>query len=106
MNVLATTGLALVLAFLVESFVEYGFGTPMDKIPELQRWKWLLMYVAMVVGVVLALYYKLDLMSVLVQLANGSLAPSWVGMVASGLVIGRGANYASDFVSKYLTKPG
>lgn len=102
---------AFALAFLTESLVEYLIGTPMDKIPALKPWKWLLMYIAAVVGVALALYWKIDLIAVV---ANGvahlaGIEYTWdvspVGQVLSGLVIGRGSNFLHDFLDKVLQKP-
>jgi len=88
--------LALALAFLTESMVEYLFGQAVDHIPAMASWRWALMYVAAIVGVFLAFYYKLDLL----HLIGGAETP--VGYAFSGLIIGRGANYLHDFVSRYI----
>ena len=90
---------ALFLAFLTESMTEYLFGAIADKVTQLQPFKWLLMYVAAAVGVGLTFWYKLDLVELIRQ---GE--PTWPGMLLSGLAVGRGANYISDLVSKYLVK--
>ena len=55
------------------------------------------MYVAAIAGVGLAIFYQLDLLALI-----GELAPSTVGYVLTGLIIGRGANYLHDFVSTYI----
>jgi len=102
---------AFALAFLTESLVEYLFGTPMTKIAKLAPWKWCLMYVAAVVGVSLALYWKIDLIAVIAngiaQLSNVEYTwnVSIVGQVLSGLAIGRGSNFLHDFLAKALQKP-
>lgn len=96
--------LALVLATLVEGFVEYVFGTLFDKVPALSAYKWTLMYVSLVVGVAVAFYYSIDLVALIANNAGGSLAVSWVGILFSGLIIGRGANYINDFVSRWFSK--
>ena len=88
--------LALALAFLTESMVEYLFGQAVDHFEALKPWRWTLMYIAAIVGVFLAYYYKLDLLALI-----GS-DPTPVGFAFTGLIIGRGANYLHDFVSRYI----
>ena len=95
-----TIALALALAFLTESMVEYLFGQIIDQV-NLDKLRWLLTSVAAAVGVGLAFYYQLDLLALI-----GDSAPSSVGFLLSGLVIGRGANYLHDFASKYILKGG
>ncbi len=101
-----TAGTALLiifaLAFLIESSVEYIFGTPMDKIPKLTPYKWLLMYASMAAGVGMTFYYKVDMLSMIGDLAKEPLQATPVGFALSGLVIGRGANFVHQFVSNYL----
>lgn len=97
--------LALVLATLVEGFVEYIFGTLFDKVPKLAGYKWALMYLSLLVGVGLAFYYAIDMVSLIANNAGGAVAVTPVGIILSGLIIGRGANYINDFVSRWLTKP-
>jgi hypothetical protein len=87
-----------VLAFLVESFVEYVFGTPMDKIPKLKPYKWLLMYIALAAGIGLAFYYRLDMISLL----PGGYQITPVGIILSGLILGRGAVFTHQFVSQFF----
>lgn len=91
--------LALALAFLSESMVEYLFGTLMKKVPMLTSWSWVLMYVSLAVGVWLAFAYRLDLLA-LIQEDTQTVQ----GIILSGAAIGRGANFVHDFVSKYLLK--
>lgn len=100
------------LAFLVETITEYLAGTPLDKIEALKPYKWLLMYVAAGVGVGLCLYYQIDLIAIVsrfaAQLTGASTPldnPTPVGQVLTGLVVGHGANYLSDFLAKYLKPP-
>ncbi|KKW13383.1 MAG: hypothetical protein UY48_C0001G0004 [Candidatus Gottesmanbacteria bacterium GW2011_GWB1_49_7] len=93
-----TIALALALAFLTESMVEYLFGQIIDQV-NLDKLRWLLTYVAAAVGVGLAFYYQLDLLALI-----GDSVPSSVGFLLSGLVIGRGANYLHGFVSTYLLR--
>ncbi len=85
------------IAFLTETLVEYLLGIPMDKFPKLTPFKWLLMYVAGAVGVGLSLFYKLDLLA-LIMAREGTV----IGMVITGLAIGRGSNYLHQFVSQFF----
>jgi hypothetical protein len=99
------------LAYLAESLTEYLFGIPFDKIPKLTPFKWTLMYLSAGVGVGMAVFYKLDLVSLLAEVISemvGVVSPipvTVVGFVLTGLGIGRGANWMHDFVSKYFKKP-
>jgi hypothetical protein len=90
---------SMLLAFLVEAGIEYILGTPFDKVPKLQPFKWLLMYASLGAGMGLAYYYKLDLPALVMQVE-----PSWVGMVLTGSAIGRGANFINDLWQKYIVK--
>lgn len=87
----------LALAFLAESMVEYVFGQVVDHIPALSQFRWALMYVALAAGVGLAFYYQVD---VLALIQDEPSTP--VGFAMSGLVIGRGANFFHDFISRYI----
>ena len=78
----------LLLAVLVEGIIEYFVSNP-DKT---QPW---LRYVSAVLGIIACLAYKVDLLAIL-----GLVSPfPFVGSVATGLIIGRGSNYVSDFVT-------
>lgn len=102
MNPLTLLAIAFALAFLTESFVEYLFGIPMQKIALLQPYAWVLNYIALVVGVGMAFYYGIDLIALIAQAAGGAWGSTPVGIVLTGMVIGRGSNFLSDFVTKYL----
>lgn len=92
--------LALALAFMAESGVEYILGTPFDKFPKLAAFKWALMYVALAVGIALAFSYRLDLISLIL-----GQPPSVQGILLSGVAIGRGANFVHDFITRYILPP-
>ena len=87
------------LAFLAESLTEYLFAGPLSaaRLPgDLIR------YVAVVVGVVLAWAYDLDITRDVLGLTP---RPAELGIVLSGVVLGRGASYVHDFYQSYL-RPG
>lgn len=105
MNILAILGVTLLLAFLVESLVEYFFGAIAAHVAVIQPYSWLTMYIAAAVGVAGALIYKIDFMHLLGQFLEVDIALTLFGMVITGLAIGRGANYIHDIVVKFFVKP-
>lgn len=103
MNPLAALAIAFALSFIAESGTEYIFGTPMAKIEKLAPYKWALMYIGLAAGVGMSWYYQVDLINVIQQAAAAQAAnPTPLGMVLTGLVVGRGANFLHQFVSQYL----
>lgn len=79
----------LIAAVFVEGLVEYtlkNFATG----------KWV-KFVALALGIIFAIVYKLDL---LMMLGLEAISP-YVGYVVTGLIIGRGSNYVNDFMSKF-----
>jgi len=93
---------ALALAFMAESMTEYVFASWIDwlakkhpAVKEAQPLK----YVALVVGVAFAFAYSLDLIAAMLGAVPN---PPWVGVVLTGLAVGRGANYVHDFAKTYL----
>lgn len=99
MDTIKVVMLSLTLAFLAESMVEYILGTPFKKFEKLQKFSWALMYVALGVGVGLAFAYQLDIIALITDKG-----PTTVGIILSGLAVGRGANYIHDLYSKYVLK--
>lgn len=95
MNVSILLGV-FVLAFLAEGMTEYLFADLFD-LGGLDR-KYL-KYVAAVVGVAMAVLYRLDLLSAYFGLVAVHQAVGWV---LTGLVIGRGANYVHDLADRYI----
>lgn len=77
------------LATFVEGFVEYFISDPNKSQPWLK-------YVAAVIGILVSIFYHLDLFALLGVTA----AYPFVGYVITGLVIGRGSNYLNDLISK------
>ena len=110
-TVIALFGAAFALAVLLEGAVEYLIGTPMDQSEKAKKWKWLLIYPSMILGILICLYYGLDLIVLIVyvlsKLAGGEVVwnVTWVGMILSGILIGRGSNYLHDFLVKVLVLP-
>lgn len=79
------------LATFVEGLITYLFGKTAEDQPP-RPW---LKYVSLILGVLLALAYQID-----IGTAVGLVSPfPVVGSVLSGLIIGRGANYLNDIMS-------
>ena len=101
--------IALMLAFLAESMTEYLFGTPFEKIPRLKPFRWLLMYVSAAVGVGMALYWRIDIISLVSEIVETGFGYTPFGAILSGLAIGRGASYLhglmNDYAKRYRLDP-
>jgi len=84
------------LAFLSESLTEYLFAAPLSaaKLPAD-----VIRYVAVAVGVLLAWTYNVDMTREVLGLTP---RPAALGVVLSGIVMGRGASYVHDFYQSYL----
>ena len=85
-------GAVAFLAMFVESFVEYVFGS----IKEVKRF---LPYLAMVGGVVLAVLLGVDMIGPFL-VTFGTKAHPIVTTIMTGLVIGRGSEFAHDILMK------
>ena len=98
-------GLFAVLMFFgfiaTEGCVEYFLGMLFEKVTKLTPFAWLLMYVSLAGGLFLAFAYQLDA----VEMAFGIASPTmpWLGIVLTGVVIGRGANFVADVWKKYFS---
>jgi len=91
---------ALMLFFgfmATEGVVEYVLGTLFDKVTQLSPFKWLLMYVSLAVGIFLAFYYSLDAVALVFQQPATP-----VGLILTGTIMGRGANFVSDVWQRFL----
>jgi hypothetical protein len=121
MDPIANLTLILLLAFLAEGLTEYFArpffpnlpkpepeppplappdidGTSVPPPPAVRFSPMWLRYVSMLVGIGLALAYRADLL-----LWFGF--PAWhpaIGMVLTGILIGRGSNYMHDLVDRYF----
>lgn len=103
--VMSVISIILLLAFLVESMVEYLFGAIVENIPSFKPYKWLTMYVAGIVGVIGAFVYGFDIISLLAKFLGLDIQVNVFGQIIMGLAIGRGANYIHDIVKRYFVKP-
>lgn len=98
----------LILAAVVEALVEY-LARPLvawvyaqlapnkaapDSLPALR-------YVSALVGVGMCLVYGADLLA----FAGLESGVPFVGSIITGALIGRGANFVNDFVSRWFVKP-
>jgi hypothetical protein len=98
----------IILAMLVEMLVEYLFkpliptpdvGAGLAPAPWYHRLPFA-RYAAALVGVGLAIYYQLDLLSMMFP----AYLPNLVGMILTGLLLSRGANYLHDWIANPIVK--
>lgn len=96
------------IAFLVETLVEFLFGTLFDKVPKLTKYKWTLMYAAVLIGLIGTFHYHFDLIAILGQFVKASppVPVSWYGETVTGIAIGKGSNYLHQFISTFFPAKG
>ena len=108
MSSFATVTGIVILATLAESLIEYLVrplvkpwveGDPPDDTTYLHARDLILRYTAALVGVVLCVVYRADLLALV------GLASPWpvAGQVLTGLLIGRGSNFVHDFASRWIS---
>ena len=78
-----------------EGAVEYILGILFQHVAALRQFEWTLRYASLAAGVFFAFVYGLDLPNVWLELPA-----SPVGIVMTGIVIGRGANGVHNVASK------
>ncbi|MAT45353.1 MAG: hypothetical protein CL609_23740 [Anaerolineaceae bacterium] len=101
-SIFGALAVIIALAFLVETLVEALFGRIADQIPTLAVYKWLLIYIAVLVGVLGAFVYQFDLIYLLSIYMLSPVPKTMFGIVITGVSIGMGAGYLHQFVSKYF----
>jgi hypothetical protein len=99
MEITQVIALCFALAFTAEGTVEYLFGIIQEEYEALIRFAWVSKYLALIVGIGLAFAYNTDLISYITESE-----PTTVGVVVTGVAIGRGSNFLNQFVSTYLNK--
>lgn len=99
MQPLAPFALILLLAFLAEGLTEYFARPILAAIGLNGRSPLWLRYVAMLVGVGLAFGYGADL---ILLLGFPGIHPL-IGIILTGIIIGRGSNYANDLLKRFTT---
>ena len=102
MGVMGTLSIILALAFLAETLVEAIFGRLMDHIPALQSFKWALVYIAIIVGIIGAFVYQFDLIYLLGQFLESPVQQTMFGIIITGIAIGMGSAYIHQFISRFF----
>jgi hypothetical protein len=109
MNILLILAIIFLMAFIIESLVEYFFGQLFARVPAIQPYSWMLMYAAAIVGVIGAFLYGFDLLYLLGNYLGVDWPelsqPTWFGTLLTGMAIGRGSNFLHDLVKKFFVKP-
>lgn len=96
----ASLSLILALAFLAETLTEYFFSSLLQGLRLSTSY---LRYISAVVGVGLCLAFGVDAFASL-----WGLTPRYgpAGEVFTGLILGRGANFAHDFYTRFALRGG
>ena len=93
--------LVVVMAIIVEALVEYGKSIA-KAFAERSVKTAVTQLVAIGLGILLCFASRGDLFS----LAGVTFGWPWLGMVLTGIIISRGANYVSDFVKRLTVTRG
>lgn len=100
--VVLVTGL---FAFLIESMTEYLFGILVDCFPKLDPGRKALPFIPLFLGVMVMFYYNIDLVAVMVNLLpEQHMENNPIGIVFTGMMVGRGANFIHQLMSTYFPK--
>ncbi len=104
-----SAGIILFLGLFIESIVEAVLASLFDHFPKIQPYKWTQAYVAIALGIVAAFLYKLDLIylfgMLLAKLTGVDPSPipmTALGLILTGLAIGKGSNYLHELIKKFL----
>lgn len=102
-DVFVNLAVILLVAFMVEAAVEAVFGTIFKHIGVINPYSWALIYISFAAGVLMALYYRFDLVALLAEQLSGLVqTPSVPGMILTGLMIGRGSQAIHDLIMKFF----
>ena len=88
----------IAVAFVVERFVEHLVATPLKE--KAAGWAWVIPYIALVLGILAAFGFRLNLPAALEW--GGE---AWAGMLFTGVLVGFGSNFVSDFIERFLKAP-
>lgn len=111
MSTLAVLGIILLLAFLIETLIEFLFGTIVgyfpnwDIQPELR--KSVIQTAAIAAGIGGAFLFHFDVLFLAGQFAELKDIPRTAyGMGLTGIAIGKGSNYIHQFISRFFPAGG
>ena len=90
------------MAYAVETIVEALFGRVIDNIPTLKKYRWTLVYIAVLVGIAGAWVYRFDLISLLGKYFGLVVLVTWFGITITGIMIGMGAAYIHQVISQFF----
>lgn len=108
--------LAVIIGVFVEAFTEYFFGwifdLPFFSNPKYANLKKLMIFIPLVPAIFLAVYYQVDLVSVLVNYGGEffqipdfePVSYSVVGAVVTGIMLARYSSWVHDFIVSKLKK--
>ena len=107
MDVLWLLLIVLFLATLNETLIEFLFGEILAKFAP--KVSWVLKYIAVVSAVVMVFIYRLDIVYLLAKFTETEwqplAEPSTLGIIITGIAVGKGSSYLHDLFKKYFVKP-
>lgn len=110
-SVMIVLGVIFMLAFMIETLVEFLAAPIFNHVPALKPYKDAQRYLAVAVAIAGAFIYGFDLLYIvavfLSQMTGGPvlIAVTPYGIVITGVAIGHGAAYLHDLVMNYFRKP-
>lgn len=106
MEVFATMGLVFLLAFLVETLVEFIFGTIAGFFPQWQVGQpvkaSIIQVIAVMVGLGGAFLYRFDILYLFGTFSQIPIEATPYGMAITGIAIGKGSNYVHQVITKFF----
>jgi len=104
--VLSLLVVILLVAFFIETLVEFVFSDLFLKIPGAEKFHWTVKYVAIGVAIYAAFHYQFDLIALLANLLEiNMIQVSVFGIIVTGVAIGKGSNYLHDVFKRFFLKP-
>lgn len=106
LNAIGTFILIFLVSFIIEAIVEFFAGAPIAHNEKLKPYSWALIYVAAVAGVGVSFHYQFDIVALIATYLETSpaIGVSPVGIILTGLTIGRGSNAVHDLMQKMIAK--
>jgi hypothetical protein len=102
MTLIAALTLAVIIEVLIEALKPLlaPLATPLD--PHIA----LYLYIAAAIGLAMSFMFQVDLVASLLEAATGAhYAPTVLGIVLTGLFIGRGSNVIHDLIRRFAPSP-
>jgi len=98
MQVIGVWAAMIVVAAIIEAVLEYVFGIWWTPIPDPDKRKKILMAVGLFLGVIICIYYRIDVVYEMMAQVGFQVQTGIIGYVISGLIAGRGSEFVHSFI--------